>query len=394
MDEFLKWTMNYPATVLGGSDVRRRTYYCLSLTRQIKVPKGFAGQIPSHTGTTTFFPTSFDYRLSPIRTLHATPPPSHRFYSIVVTGHPVPPTPAPNTHTEAREHKFVEYNPSSAVKTGPVRTESSRWCFVIGLDAFSRPISENMLADLIMFIGTQPSQGYHAIDNPDSDPKLNLNWPWEAKTTVAKTPVTAKGARSLGQIRFPPGSRKPKAYYHILKEKLHHLQFQGRVGFIRVALDLLKSQRYITAKPSSKDVDVLSNLRLLNLRLLNLRLLNLRLLNEFLLADEAIWRERYATLVRSLCDEAEQSQTNTAHPQTNSEQPQTNADHPQTNVVHPESDAKDSIRWKLHRLFYNNCRTYHSDYKLKENDPPSLEILLSFGKGSCRIAARSSDKKS
>ncbi|KAJ3713672.1 hypothetical protein C8R42DRAFT_646925 [Lentinula raphanica] len=300
--------------------------------------------------------------------------------SIVVTGHPVPTTPAPNTHTEAREHKFVEYNPSSAVKTGPVRKESSRWCYVMGLDASSRPISENMLADLIMFIGSQPRQGYHAIDNPDSDPKLNLNWPWEAKTTVAKqTPVTAKGARSLGQIRFPPGSRKPKAYYRILKEKLHHLQFQGRVGFIRVALDLLKSQRYIAAKPSSKDVDVLSNLRLLN---------------EFLLADEAIWRERYATLVRSLCDEAEQSQTNTAHPQTNSEQPQTNADHPQTNVVRPESDAKDHIRWKLHRLFYNNCRTYHSDYKLKENDPPSLEILLSFGKGSCRIAARSSDKKS
>ncbi|KAJ3713671.1 hypothetical protein C8R42DRAFT_292474 [Lentinula raphanica] len=320
---------------------------------------------------------------------------------VVVTGHP---TPTAQTRQERDTQNFHRPPPvvTSVVASGstvPDRSPKPDY-FMFGLNAFpdSNELKlipnerlENLLKALTLCMGPR-ARGMRAVYNRATDPKSNLNWPWEATITTRRlAPATRKiTAQKLGQFRIP-GIKLPKGSYTALnKELVGQVRFQGYAAFMRAALIFLRRRAYISKYPAEFNGVLLGLLHV----------------------EEDSWRGIYEKLVEELCNQVEQQKTNVGHPQLNTEQPQpkantdhpqaiaeqpqTNANQPQTHGVEDPGEAYDAnlIKWQLHRLFLNNCREYHSQYKrLPTRIVPDLELLVQIGRGPCRVAARSSDSK-
>ncbi|KAJ3969852.1 hypothetical protein EV361DRAFT_951107 [Lentinula raphanica] len=232
---------------------------------------------------------------------------------------------------------------------------------------------ENLLEALTLCMGPR-AWGMRAIYNRASDPKFNLNWPWEATITTRRLALATRKitAQKLGQFRIP-GIKLPKGSYTALnKELVGQVRFQGYAASMRAALIFLRRRAYISKYPAEFN----------------------RVLLGLLHVEEDSWRGIYEKLVEELCNQVEQQKTNVGHPQLNTEQPQpkantdhpqaiaeqpqTNANQPQTHGVEHPGEAYDAnlIKWQLHRLFLNNCREYHSQYKrLPTRIVPDLALL-------------------
>ncbi|KAJ3716198.1 hypothetical protein C8R42DRAFT_645519 [Lentinula raphanica] len=272
-------------------------------------------------------------------------------FGVIVTGLPAPPRiqVTSDVHTELQRRdpvlgelsytiRYKEFQNSHA-KRIPKLTES------LNSGAESNP---NLQYQWDVLIGAHETHlmigdglpSFRGMWNETSDPMKNINWPFEGQRGP-KSQISYSGSDpgGMGNIYLPKAkSALSSAEAHSetlnLVKVLRDVRFQGGPNcHTGQAMQSLLGKHYIPK--SELPLGLESGIE------------------RACMKELKEWSKQYPALVRKVYGEAHGAKT---------------------------QGAKEKSRWKLHRLFQNNCQLYDRGSR---DDPRPLESLLEFGQRFC-----------